>query len=217
MLKIIACEVMKEEILAASHGLDIEFEFVPMGFHLYPEKLRSELQSILDSSRGFQRIILAFGLCGGAARDLKASDYILTIPRVHDCIPIFLGSQERYEQLRLDEKGTFYLTCGWMYGEKLILSEYKRSFERFGEKKAVSIINRIYGSYKKILFISTSDSREVECLQRSHEIARLLNLKYHVISGDSTYIEKIIKGPWNEESFVNVPPYGTINEGEFIY
>src|SRR5690348_11494835 len=113
-IKIIACEVMKEELLAVQSAENLEYEFISMGLHTYPEKLRKELQKILDESVGYSRVILAFGLCGGAAKNLKASNFILTIPRVHDCIPIFLGSKERFEKLRKEEKGTFYHTCGWV-------------------------------------------------------------------------------------------------------
>lgn len=40
-VKLIACEVMKEELLAIKTQCDIEFEFISMGLHLHPEKLNN--------------------------------------------------------------------------------------------------------------------------------------------------------------------------------
>lgn len=97
-IRIIACEVMKEELLAVTPATKVEFQFISMGLHIYPEKLGAELQHMLDGSKGYERVVLAFGLCGGAARNLKTVDFILTIPRVHDCIPILLGSNERLKR-----------------------------------------------------------------------------------------------------------------------
>ena len=64
-LKVIACEVMKEELLAAAADTALDFEFVTQGLHSHPEKLNVELQKMLDGTAGYSRVVLAFGLCGG--------------------------------------------------------------------------------------------------------------------------------------------------------
>lgn len=216
MIKVIACEVLKEELLKVSSGMDIGCEFVPMGFHLYPDKLRTELQNRLKRANGVSRVILAFGLCGGAARGLKAADFILTIPKVHDCIPILLGSQAQFEQLRLEESGTFYLSCGWINGEKSVLTEYQRLCAKYGDKKASSILKRIYEGYKRILFIHTGGQQAEECLRRSFDIARLLNLRHAIIPGQANFMEKILHGPWDDDAFINIPPHGLVDECDFM-
>jgi hypothetical protein len=172
-VKIIACEVMKDELLAIKSDEHVEYEFISMGLHLYPKKLHKELQNILDRSLGYSKIILAFGLCGGAARSIKSSDSPLIIPRVHDCLPILLGSKKIYEYFSNEEKGTFYLTGGWMITEKNILSEHQRICEKYGEKKALSILSRMYDSYKKVLFIHTGCAEENISLLQSRQIADL--------------------------------------------
>lgn len=214
-IKIIACEVMKEELLSIKPKFDVEYEFVSMDFHLYPEKLKKELQSIIDRSTGYSRVILTFGLCGGATKDLRVTDSILTIPKVHDCIPVLLGSKEIYERVSQEEKGTFYLTCGWMISEKSILSEYKRISEKYGVKKASNVYSRIYGSYKRVLFIHTGCQRENESLAQSNEIANLLNLDHQITKGRIEFIEKIVNGPWDTDDFINIEPFGVILEEDF--
>jgi hypothetical protein len=215
-VKIIACEVMKNELLQIKKEDNTDIEFISLGLHLYPDKLRKELQKILDALVGYSRVVLAFGLCGGAAKDLKAKDFILTVPRVHDCLPVLFGSVAAYENARKEEAGTFYLTCGWLNGEKTILSEYERTCGKFGEKKAQSIIKRTYDSYKRILFVKTGNTEEESYLKKSYQVAALLNLKHEITEGNLKFVEKIVRGPWEDQAFINLLPNSTIMEEDFF-
>ena len=214
-IKIIACEVMKKELLSIMPILDVEYEFVSMNLHLYPEKLRRELQSIIERSTGYSRIILAFGLCGGAAKDLVASDCILTIPKVHDCISIFLDSSKLNKGIFQKKIGTFYLSCGYMNSERSILSEHRRIRDKYGEKRALKVLLRMYEGYKQILFIKTGCCSEKADIEQSGEISKLLNLKHDTIKGSNTYIGEIINGPWDNNKFINISPGGILKEEDF--
>ena len=214
-VKIIACEVMKEELLAIKSDKYIEYEFISMGLHLYPKKLNTELQKIIDSSAGYSKIILAFGLCGGATKNLKATDIPLITPKVHDCLPLLLGSRETFAYFSQEERGTFYLTCGWMITEKNILSEHQRICEKYGEKKALSILARMYDSYKKVLFIHTGCAEEHVSLQQSQQIANLLTLSHHTTQGNSSYLQKLVNGPWESDDFIHILPGEIIEEELF--
>jgi hypothetical protein len=45
---------------------------------------------------------------------LRANGCTLVVPRVDDCISIFLGSHGAYKQQAGAEPGTYYLTKGWI-------------------------------------------------------------------------------------------------------
>lgn len=214
-VKIIACEVMRDEILAVTEGKPVKFEFISMGLHLYPQKLGQELQRILNSLSGYERVILAFGLCGGATKELKTADFTLTIPRVHDCIPLLLGSVKRYESFRQQEKGTLYLSHGWMNGERSILSDHGRLLEKYGAKKAASLLARIYDGYRRVVFIRTGNPLEEADLERSRYIGGLLRLEHQIAEGDLSYIKSMVHGPWPETDFIHIPPGGRIDEWYF--
>nr|WP_320025415.1 DUF1638 domain-containing protein [uncultured Acetobacterium sp.] len=214
-IKVIACEVMQEEIQRLEPIADRDYEFVSMDFHLYPQKLKVELQRIIDASQDYQQIILAFGLCGGAASGLISKTSELIIPRVHDCISIFLSSDKCSACDFKKELGTFYLSNGWMITEKTIISDYQRILNRLGEKKAKRMLERMYDGYNKVLFIETTAECQEEVIEQSKEIATLFGAEYLTVKGETAFIKKIIAGPWDDLNFIKVPPLGEITEEDF--
>ncbi len=215
--KIIACEVMKEELLSNKGEQDIAFHFVEMALHEHPEKLHAELQEIIDQSPGYERIILAFGLCGGAINKLHSSESVLTIPRVHDCIPLFLGSRALYDTLQKNDKGTFYLTCGMVNAKKSMMAEYERVYAKYGDDKARRIFATMFDNYHRVLFIRTGAPDEENDLKKSIKTAELLNLQHQTWQGRRDYIQKLIHGPWDGVDFVNIPSGEAVNEDVFIF
>lgn len=225
-VKVIACEVVKEEMLGLADGDAPDFEFVPQGLHNHPEKLNAELQSMLDttpgysrrgySHRGYSRVVLGFGLCGGGSRNLRAGDFELTVPRVHDCIALLLGSRERFDRVRGEEPGTLYLSAGWIKGEAPVISEYERTAGRYGEKRAISLLQKIYAAYRRVLFISTGDLEEDRHVEKSMEAATLLGLAHERTAWESGFLRKLVNGPWDDEDFINIPRQGTIDELLFL-
>jgi hypothetical protein len=70
--KIIAFEVMKDEILSVPGMCNMDISFITMRLHLNSGKLNVELQRQLDFLDGYTHIVLPFGLCGGAERTFKS-------------------------------------------------------------------------------------------------------------------------------------------------
>ncbi len=213
--KIIACEVMKDEILSVPGMCDMDISFITMGLHLNPGKLNVELQRQLDSLEGYTHIVLAFGLCGGAARTLKSKDSTIIIPRVHDCIPLLLGSVKAYESFRSKEPGTFYYSCGWFKGNSTFFSDYEGLSEKCGEEDALEIMKEMYDGYKNIVFIRTGHPHEELCIEKCKEIAKLLDLCFITYEGKKCYIEKLVKGPWNDDEFIILGPGQDLNDSYF--
>jgi hypothetical protein len=113
------------------------------------------------------------------------------------------------------EKGTFYLTCGWSLAEKNILTDFQRVCMRHGEKKARSVLARMYDSYKQIVFIHTGAADDSAALNQSQQIARLLELRHRTMPGDLSYLRKIVNGPWEEADFIQIAPQAIVTEEMF--
>jgi len=212
---IIACEVMKEELLRIPATHPVAFRFVSMGLHQWPDKLREELRLMLADTQAATRVVLAFGLCGNAVAGLSATNVPLFIPRAHDCIPLLLGSLYTHEDLLHQEKGTYFLTGGWMEGERTVFSEYRRAREKYGEQKARRVMATIFDSYRRLVFISTGHPREAEHYAAGQELAEQLGLEFFALSGRDAWLQRIVNGPWDGESFIAKAPGEPLREVDF--
>lgn len=217
MLTIIACDVMKEELLKIAGAESVQFRFVSMGLHRWPERLKEELRRILveDIPDGTSAIVFGFGLCGGSLAGLRSPGVPLVIPRAHDCIPLLIGSRAEYRQELEREQGTFFLSGGWMEGERTLLSEFRRVRERHGEVKARRVMATMLDSYRRMLFVTTGHPRQEQRLAEARELSLLLDLPLEVRDSNSLWLERLISGPWDADRFVVVEPYGEISDEQF--
>ncbi|WP_243375239.1 DUF1638 domain-containing protein [Geotalea sp. SG265] len=212
--RIIACQVMEEELLAIPTGQPVDFHFVSTGLHRWPEKLREELQRLVGESSDIERVVLAFGLCGGAVAGLKAP-VPLSVPLAHDCIPLLLGSSYTHESLIAEEKGTFFLSSGWLEGERNIFSEYRRVLEKYGEQKARRVMGTMFDAYTRLLFIRTGHPREDEHQVTAEELAGLIGLRFSRMNGRQAWLQRIVNGPWDGDGFLCLGPDQPIREADF--
>src|SRR5512145_3012711 len=99
--KLIGCEVFLRELCAAiaESPNAIDPEFLEIGLHNEPGRLRGALQARIDAAGdGCEAVLLAYGLCGNGLAGLRAGRVPLVIPRAHDCCTILLGSRAAYEE-----------------------------------------------------------------------------------------------------------------------
>lgn len=213
--KIIACDVMKEELAAINSEGAVDYEYLPMGLHDFPEKLRTELQAAIDRSPGYDMVILGFGLCGNAMRDIVASHCRLVIPRVHECIPLFFGCKKTYDEIRQGNPGTYFLTGGWTEDERSTLKEYARVSEKFGPEEAREIFDMLYKSYNTLMFVSTCHPRLDSAREYAKKVAAFLKLDFTEAKGQVTGLEKLVNGPWSDDEFISVDKGAVVSEEEF--
>jgi len=214
---VVACEVMKEELTSLAGSRADRFRFVSMGLHRWPARLKEELARLIaeDLPDGCTALILGFGLCGGALNGLKAPVVPLVVPRSHDCIPLLFGSHEEYLRELTKERGTFFLSGGWLEGERTLLSEYRRVESRHGEAKARRVMAAMLDSYRRLLFITTGHPRQDALLLDARRLAELLDLPLTVSSGSDLWLERLLNGPWDRERFLVIEPGGEIGEELF--
>jgi hypothetical protein len=218
-IKLIACEVMHRELmeLIRQSGIQVDLETLELGLHLYPAKLHQRLQdAILNvSAEDYDTILLAFGLCGGAAKGLNTGSVPVIMPRVHDCVPVLLGSIQRFNELREKVPGTFYLTRGLLEGEKSILGEYQSYCKKYGETKALKLYRAMYRNYTRLLYVKTTEPEDGASVQKALESAQRLDLSYEETDWDGNYLKQLIAGPWDTELFITVPPHRVLEEEQF--
>ncbi len=116
--KVIACEIAVRELYyTASRSRHlVDLEFLTQGYHDIPGVGRCEIQKRIDAvpAGKYDAILLGYGLCSNILVGLTTAHTSVVIPRAHDCITLFLGSKERYQQCFTERPGTYYYTAGWL-------------------------------------------------------------------------------------------------------
>jgi hypothetical protein len=212
--KIIACATVIEEMLPLLPPT-MAYEVLDFGLHLRPENLRETLQKAIDkASVEADTIILGYGLCSLAIVGLTATNCTLVVPRVDDCIAIFLGSGAAYAEQARKEPGTYYLTKGWIEVSDTLLDEYNRTAELYGEEQARRVMNIMLKNYKRLVYIDTGAKDQARYQTFARQMADQFSLHYEEVPGSNALIKKMIDGPWGDD-FVVVPPGQTITYLDF--
>jgi hypothetical protein len=213
--RVIACATVIEEMLPFLPE-DMPYEVLDFGLHLWPEKLKLALQEkVNEASQDADVLLLGYGLCSMAIVGLKATSATLVIPRVDDCIGIFLGSCEAYKAQAKKEPGTYYLTKGWIEVGDNLFEQHKMMVEKIGEEKAQRITQLMLKNYKRLGFINTGQLEIERYRTYARDKAKEFGLRFEEIEGSSALVKKMIHGPWNGE-FLVVLPGQTIRYQDFV-
>jgi Protein of unknown function (DUF1638) len=212
--KLIACTAVIEEMLPfVAPGMN--YEVLDFGLHTNPKSLRRALQNAINrSAPDIETVLLGYGLCSQAVIGLRSGNRTLIIPRVDDCIAIFLGSAAEYQRQYSSVPGTYYLTKGWIESGDTPFSEYDILVERYGVQIARRIIKQILKNYTRLAFISTGNDKLENYRERARSLAGQFGLRYEEIEGSDAIIKKMVYGPWDNE-FIIVPPGKTVSFFDF--
>jgi hypothetical protein len=197
---------------------DVAVETLEMSLHERPRSLRQMLQERVDASADFDTIILGYGMCGQAAVGLRATHSRLVLPRVDDCIGMFLGSRAAYRAEHQKEAGTYFLTKGWIgSGVTTPFSAYDSVRQRWGPERADRMMGMMLGHYRRLAFITTGDDDEALAGERAQaqETARRFGLRYDEIEGSRDLVYPLLYGPWDER-FIVVPVGGTVRLTDYL-
>ena len=212
--KIIACATVIEEIYPLlPQGMD--YEVLDFGLHTSPTNLHALLQKkVAESCSQYDTLLLGYGLCSMAVIGLQASGCRLVIPRVDDCIGIFLGSQDAYNEQIRKEAGTYYLTKGWIEVGDTPFTEYERLVNQYGVETADRIIKIMLKNYRRLVYINTGVTDNSRYSEIARNIANKFNLRFEEVPGSNSLIAKMLRGDWDHE-FLVVEPGKTISYIDF--
>src|SRR6056297_2478403 len=158
MRTIIACGSIKPELeKLAHHRDDVKIRTMPQNLHRTPHKMKDLIQKVIQKAEGENdQIVLGYGLCSNGVVGIEAPKQGLYIPRVHDCIALYLGSRDKYQRIFSKNPGTYHLTKSWIDNQKdplgLVENEYT---ERVGREFAEEAMNTEIRNYKYISFVNT--------------------------------------------------------------
>jgi len=202
---VIACETLRDEYrdAAAKSGRHYETHWIESGMHNYPNKLRGVLQQELDKVTA-TRVLLCFGTCGNSVIGLETRDFELIIPRVDDCISLLLGSMAERTKISA-EHASYFLTAGWLRGERNIYVEYEHAINKYGEELGKDIMSTMLANYKRLVLLDTGSYDLSPAESESKMIAGKLGLDLQIVPASVGYISELLTGPYPIERFSIIP------------
>ena len=202
---VMACATVIEEMLPLMPP-GMQHQVFDFGLHINPDKLRRALQEAVDAVSGqFETIILGYGMCSQAIIGIKANGCRLVVPRVDDCITIFLGSRGAYAAQCQAEPGTYYLTKGWIEVGDTPFTDYDFSVQRYGKERAEMIYKMMMGNYRRLALINTGQYELEKYREYTRRTAERFGLRFEEIEGSDALIRKMLFGPWDEDFVVLAP------------
>ncbi|MBI2954307.1 MAG: DUF1638 domain-containing protein [Chloroflexi bacterium] len=212
-VKVLGCATIVEA-LRPRLPAEVTCETLDFGLHVQPSNLRTALQQAIDASEHHDVIVLGYGLCSMAVIGLVSRSSTLVVPRVDDCIGLFLGSRRAYREQARNQPGTYYLTKGWIDVGDTPFAEYERVAAKHGPERARRVMDAYLRHYTRLVLINTGEEDRDQYQAYARRSAARFGLSYEEISGSTALVEKLIHGPWDEE-FVVVPPGRAIDYGDF--
>jgi hypothetical protein len=210
--KIIACSTIRDEV-DVLRG-DIPVEYLDGFLHDTPDVLRDRLNERIAATPGDCTILLAYGRCSNGATGLVAGAHRLVIPATDDCIAILLGSRRAYLREFSEHPGTYYYTRGWIEELEDPYREYLKMIPRMGEEKARMVAHMILESYTRVAVIDTGTYDMAKAGEYVQTVSEFYGLPVVDLDGSLRLLEKLIRGPHDEEFFV-VEPGGVLDEELF--
>lgn len=208
---ILACETIKDEVehvMRLTH-CNYNVKWIESGLHNSPVKLNARLQEELDKLNHYDQILMAFGSCGKAVHGLKSGNFEIILPLVDDCFTLLLGSKEIRDKIN-EETPTYFLTEGWLRGERNIWIEYEYALKKYGEKSGRSIMALVLGNYKRLSVIGLGCNNMTALISQTRRIASELKLDHEVLSGSVDYLTELLTCDWSDDRFLIVPRYSQI-------
>jgi len=213
---VIACSIMKEELLHVQPE-GVSFVFLEQSLHRTPQKMKPAIQEEIHKTEEWDdgQIILSYGLCSNGILGIEANRHPIIIPRVHDCITLFLGSRERYLEEHGKEPGTYYLTKGWIEEGKSPLGIYREYCQRYGQETAEWVIKEELKNYTRIALVESELGLSDNHRTHAQENTLFLNMRYEELMGSLDFFRKIIHGPWDKD-FVLLRPGEEVAQEMFL-
>jgi hypothetical protein len=136
---VIGCAVLGVDMKHAARqlGLTVDFKFLEAGLHERPDLLKKKLQAAIDevsAAGNAERIVIGYGVCGRGTIGIQSRNIPLVIPKVHDCIAMFMGGSEAYRREFKKFPGTYYISAGW-HEEKAVPVSQRKLQAWYGDQR----------------------------------------------------------------------------------
>ncbi len=218
-LALLACRVFEQEIALHSAGAAhiVETRFYEVGLHDRPDQLRSTLQAELlamETREDIEAVVLAYGLCGRGTVGLKPLRHKLVIPRAHDCITVFMGSQEAYAEHQRRCPTCYYYTPGWNRDRRVpgperletLKSELEKKFDPDDVEFLMQTEREQWAQHDTATYIDLGTANADAEADYARRCALWLGWKFEHLRGNPALLRDLLWANWDNERFQIIEP-----------
>lgn len=226
-IAVVACGVLSLDLKQAAmeSGIEPHFELLPGGLHNNPRELRRRVQQAVDDLSGdkdFERIVIGYGICGRGTVGICAREIPLAIPRVHDCISLFLGSDAAYRREFRRYPGTYYMAAGWyeentepltqnrpyvyMGDRRVYYDDLVREMGERTAKETFDFFSSWKKNYQRAAFIDTGVGRPEVYEACARNMAEKNGWVYERLEGNRALLRELLTAEETTGSVLLVPP-----------
>jgi len=226
-LYIVACEVLARQLyhIAATTRHVVDIDLVAKGLHSEPDRLRAELQRLLDTVEPgrYDAVLLGYGLCSNSIAGLRCEHSRMVVPRAHDCITLYLGSAERYEEEFRAHPGTYWYAPDYMErntedndrvalgsaGDDDMARTYQEYVAKYGRDNAdylMEVMGAWQAHYDRAAYIDTVEVRLPDYSAQVRELAARRGWRFEQIAGSLVLLRDLVEGNWDSERFLVIAP-----------
>src|SRR5574340_1769044 len=215
---VIACSVLND-LLGSRLPPGVPATWLDITLHNTPKKLAASLQQRIDDIAQPSLILIGNGLAG-----VKSRAHTLVIPRMHDCVAMFLGSHQRYVQRFFASPNTYYLTKGWIDAKDEPLTDYLDYVRDYDQETADYLVDMKYKHYRKLCVVGFSQEELEACRPDAMKIAAFcrgrFGMEYEETIGTTQLIDEMLRmshdNAGHGDEFVVVGPGGEISADMFM-
>ena len=227
-LKLIACKALYRELslLSATCENYVDATYLMQGLHDTPallcKALKEEIARIDNSEdmhttppslgRGFDAIVLGYGLCSNGVIGLSSKKYKIVVPRTDDCIALVLGSYRRYKDYFDQHCGTYWYTPSWIENaytpsEAMEQSRLKEYTKLYGEENAQYLTETelMVKNYNRAAYAAWDALHKQRYEEYTKEAAKYFGWDFDRVSADKRYLEDLLRGNWDERFLIVMP------------
>lgn len=199
---IIACRTLERELNNVMESLNCTDPvfWLEAGDHNVPSRRQQALLDVIAQCGTYDTIIFAMSFCGGALIGLDSGNHTLLLPCCDDCIGLLLEGQRQAD--------TYYLTDGWLNGERNIAAEYRNSLMKYGQERTERIFAAMLRGYRFLAYLDTGCGT-LEGINQAKDAAQLLKLEFKVIPGTLKQLEEAVSGRKYDQILI-IPPHTAI-------
>ncbi len=226
----LTCTALARSIyhLAANAPHAVSVELIDQGLHNRPNHLRDMIQSAVDQVEpgAYDALLLVYGICGMSTVGLTARDIPLVMPRAHDCITLYLGSRQLYQEEFTNHPGTYWYSLeylerqGSMDGLGAGMSDmmdgvYEEYVEKYGKDNAdylMEVMGEWSNHYERAVFIDTGLGDGSAYEAKARQQAQERGWTFQKMQGNRRLLKMLVEGDWTEDDFLVVPPGHTIRQ-----